>query len=104
MIRKLCEWLYGDEPHDPPQPPITFAPTVVYLATIDRLEHLYTLAYQHRERMEAEAAECCQLFGVDPDEDSLEADWCREIIYQGTDVMVVLDRIEALRAAMEVEE
>lgn len=58
-----------------------------------RLIHLETLGFQLRERQEAAAAELCYLLGVDPDEDSIAADWCKDVVYNGVPLGIAIEHV-----------
>lgn len=58
--------------------------------TIARLEHLHSLGFLYREQLEGAAAECCELLGIDPDYDTLEANWCKDIVEHGSEVSTVI--------------
>lgn len=62
------------------------------------LQYHLTMGVYHRERMEAAAAQCCEILGVDPHEDSIPRDWCNEIVYHGTDPALVIQRINQFRS------
>lgn len=65
--------------------------------TIDRLTHLQIRSSLLRNELEAMAAECCKLLGVDPESESIDRDWCDEIVFHGTAPILVIQRIEANR-------
>ncbi|TWU22486.1 hypothetical protein Pla52o_35430 [Novipirellula galeiformis] len=58
-----------------------------------RLLRIQALAEEHRKFLDQLAAECCQIFGIDPASDSNEASWCRDIVDHGTPPDVVIDRL-----------
>lgn len=65
--------------------------------TLDRLTHLHARGSLLRNELEAMAAECCTLLGVDPESESIDRDWCDEIVFHGTAPTLVIQRIEANR-------
>ena len=70
-------------------------------ATTQRLEHLHSLGYLYREQLEAAEAECCELFGIDPNSPSIEADLCRQIITNGMHVPKVIELIADRRRQIQ---
>lgn len=64
---------------------------------LDRLIHLHARGRQLHEQLEAVAAECCDVMGVDPSSDTIERDWCDEIALHGTDPTTVFNRVMSLR-------
>lgn len=69
----------------------------LHMETLARLEHLYSLGVYYREQMEAAEAECCELMGFDPEYDSIESGWAREIVAFGVPVSTTIERIDDLR-------
>jgi len=72
-------------------------------ARLNRLNYHKLMGVYHRERLEAHAARCCEEFGVDPNADSVERDWCNEIVYHGTDPAIVVRSIENYRGQHDGE-
>ncbi len=60
-------------------------PTTPKIGRLARLQHCHAMGVHYREQMEAMAAECCQIFDIDPKSDSVERDWCDEIVTGGRD-------------------
>lgn len=65
----------------------------VQLPPVDRLRQIANRAAWIREQQEAMAAECCLACCVDPNSESIERDWCEEIVYHGTSPDVVINRL-----------
>ena len=61
------------------------------------LQRLRILGAHYREQMAGAAAQCCELLGVDPDDDSVMRDWCDEIVLHGADPQMAIDRIHKHR-------
>jgi hypothetical protein len=52
--------------------------------TLERGYEICRMAAWHREQMEGELAELCEMFGVQIHEDCNTRDWCMEVIYDGS--------------------
>lgn len=66
---------------------------VITQANVDELQYRLTAGYRLREQQELHAQECCFVLGVNPHEDSIERDWCNEIVLHGTDPAVIIQRL-----------
>jgi hypothetical protein len=64
---------------------------------IRKLQAFHVKAKQLNEQMEALAAECCRVLLVDPERESIERDWCEEIVFHGADPAMVYSRIKSSR-------
>jgi hypothetical protein len=64
---------------------------------LERAYKICRFATWHRDQMEGELAELCQIFGVNIDQDCLIRDWCIEVIYDGLSLDVLVDRVTNLR-------
>lgn len=74
------------------------------LSLIGRLQRCHTMGVHYREQMEAQAEECCRIFGVDPNSGSDERDWCTEIVTHGTSPHEVYAKIMRHRRLLSTEE
>jgi len=64
----------------------------------ERLTHIHARAKLMRNELEAMAAECCMILGVDPDRDSYERDLCNEIVLHGFEPETVIQKLKELRS------
>lgn len=64
---------------------------------VRKLQACHVKAKQLNEQLEALAAECCRVLLVDPERESIERDWCEEIVYHGADPALVYSRIKSSR-------
>jgi hypothetical protein len=61
------------------------------------LAYLRLMGRYHHERMEAFAAEACKVVGVEADSETIERDWCDEIVFHGQDEKVTIEQINNYR-------
>lgn len=66
---------------------------VVDDAVIARLDQISRIRRHYMDQLDAMAAECCTLLGVDPDQDSKAADFARSIVDSGEDVDFAVSRV-----------
>lgn len=50
----------------------------------NELKHIHALGIHYREQMEASAARCCEILGIDPEIDSVDRDFASDIVFNGT--------------------
>lgn len=65
----------------------------VHTGTVRRLNDLALIGFRLREQMEAAEEELCYLLGVDPSEDTVEADWCRQCVRHGVPVEIAVEQV-----------
>lgn len=66
-------------------------------AIVRGLQHCHLQGLRLREQEEALINRCCELLGVAIDTDTLERDWCREIVMHGVDPEIIYSRVKAAR-------
>lgn len=70
---------------------------VLRQSDIDELNYFRTMGRYHHEQLESFAASACQVIGVNPDAETMERDWCNEIVYHAQDPLNAINQINARR-------
>ncbi|MFG0260999.1 MAG: hypothetical protein ACF788_01215 [Novipirellula sp. JB048] len=65
---------------------------------LNELNYCRTMGAYYREQMEAIAERTCRVMGVRPGEETLERDWCNEIVFHGQDPLTAINRINSFRS------
>jgi hypothetical protein len=98
MLKQLVRWLKSSTYEVPQEPGSEVVITscgarFVTASQMAQLQHHLTVGIYYREQVEAAAAECCRILGVNPNSDSVERDWASEIVLCGTDPQIVIEKI-----------
>ena len=102
MLRKILCFLAPTQKRRNPVAEVVFPAfecdgMFVSSADMAELQHHLTMGIYHRERIEAAAARCCEILGVDPREDCIERDWANQIAMHGTDPATVIFHLIGFR-------
>jgi hypothetical protein len=65
--------------------------------SVQRLRELTAFAAWHREQLEGELQELCEAVGTHANDETLEREWCIEVIYHGLPLDELLSRIDRLK-------
>ena len=63
---------------------------------MNRLQGIHFKASQLRKQQDALAAEVCELCGIDPNADTLERDWCNEVVYDGKEPDLLMQQLQSV--------
>lgn len=61
---------------------------------LHRLQQIRAKGGWHREQLEALVHECCDVLGVDDDNDSYQRNLCEEVVYCNRDPLTVIRTLE----------
>lgn len=65
--------------------------------SMERLKEIETFAAWHREQMEGELQELCEYCGTHADSETLERDWCVDVVYNGLPLGELFARMSRLK-------